>query len=81
MFCVFPMYHQISDSEGVEVTFGQALTWAIRIAQQLKSRGLDHKDIIGISARNTTYIMPTAVACFFHGTPFQSANPILEECT
>jgi len=44
------MYHQISDSEGVEVTFGQALTWAIRIAQQLKSRGLDHKDIIGISA-------------------------------
>ncbi|KAH8361841.1 hypothetical protein KR200_002563, partial [Drosophila serrata] len=72
---------QISDTEGVEVTFGQALTWAVRIAQHLKSRGLDHKDIIGISAKNTTYVMPIAVACFFHGTPFQSANPILEEST
>ncbi|KAH8306091.1 hypothetical protein KR018_001234 [Drosophila ironensis] len=71
---------QISEPEGVEVNFQQALTWAIRIAQHLKSRGFDHKDIIGISAKNTTYIMPAAVACFFNA-PIQSANPILEEST
>ncbi|XP_017098594.2 luciferin 4-monooxygenase [Drosophila bipectinata] len=72
---------QISDTDGTEVTFKQAFTWAVRIAQHLKSRGLDNNDVIGISAKNTTYIMPVAVACFFNGTPFQSANPILEEST
>ncbi|XP_017140130.1 4-coumarate--CoA ligase 1 [Drosophila miranda] len=72
---------QISDTEEVEVTFQEALTWAIRIAQQLKKRGLTYTDVIGISAKNTTYVMPTAVGCLFNCTPFQSANPVLEEST
>ncbi|KAH8254373.1 hypothetical protein KR032_009709, partial [Drosophila birchii] len=70
---------QISDSEGVKVTAGQALSWAIRMAQFLKKRGLTHKDVIGIVGENTTYLMPLAVACLMNGTPFYTPHPLLDE--
>ncbi|XP_017860238.1 PREDICTED: 4-coumarate--CoA ligase 1-like [Drosophila arizonae] len=72
---------QISDTDGVTVTFEQALTWAIRIAQFFKKRGFDHTSVIGIAAANTTYVMPLAVACLFNGTPFHAINPVLDEST
>ncbi|TDG41819.1 hypothetical protein AWZ03_011756, partial [Drosophila navojoa] len=72
---------QISDIDGVTVTFEQALTWAIRIAQFFKKRGLDHTSVIGIVAANTTYVMPLGVACLFNATPFHAINPILDEDT
>ncbi|EDW13211.1 4-coumarate--CoA ligase-like 7 [Drosophila mojavensis] len=72
---------QISDIDGVTVTFEKALTWAIRIAQFFKKRGLDHTSVIGIAAANTTYLMPLGVACLFNGTPFHAINPILDEDT
>jgi len=61
------------------VTFEQGLTWAIRIAQYLKKRGLNHKDVIGIAAKNSTYVMPLGVACLMNGTPFHSVNPVLDD--
>ncbi|XP_017856875.1 PREDICTED: 4-coumarate--CoA ligase 1-like [Drosophila arizonae] len=72
---------QISDSDGVIVTCEQALTWAIRIAQFFKKRGLDHTSVIGIAAANTTYVMPLAVACLFNATPFHAISPLFEEET
>ncbi|KAH8246719.1 hypothetical protein KR038_008355 [Drosophila bunnanda] len=72
---------QICDVDGVSVTFEQGLTWSIRIAQYLKKRGLNHKDIIGIAAKNSTYVMPLGVACLMNGTPFHAANPMLDEGT
>lgn len=70
---------QISDTDGVSLTSEQALTWAIRMAQHFKKRGLDDSSVIGIAARNTTYIMPLGVACLLNATPFHSINPILDE--
>lgn len=70
---------QICDIDGVTVTFEQGLTWAIRIAQYLKKRGLNHKDVIGIAAKNSTYVMPLGVACLMNGTPFHAVNPVLDE--
>ncbi|KAH8285660.1 hypothetical protein KR054_011963, partial [Drosophila jambulina] len=72
---------QISDSDGVRVTADQALTWAIRLAQFLRKRGLTHRDVIGIVGENTTYLMPLAVACLMNGTPFHTPHPMLDEDT
>ncbi|KAH8370821.1 hypothetical protein KR093_005113, partial [Drosophila rubida] len=72
---------QINDIDGVAVTNGQAITWAIRIAQHLKKRGLKSTDVIGIAARNTTYLMPLGVACLLNTTPFHAVNPALDEDT
>ncbi|XP_030556034.1 4-coumarate--CoA ligase 1-like [Drosophila novamexicana] len=72
---------QISDTDGVSLTSEHALTWAIRMAQHFKKRGLDDSSVIGIAARNTTYIMPLGVACLLNATPFHSINPILDEAT
>ncbi|XP_068146726.1 uncharacterized protein [Drosophila tropicalis] len=72
---------QINDIDGVSVTNGQGITWAIRIAQYLKKRGLNHKDVIGIAGKNTTYVMPLGVACLMNGTPFHAVNPVLDEDT
>ncbi|XP_039228472.1 4-coumarate--CoA ligase-like 7 isoform X2 [Drosophila yakuba] len=72
---------QINDVDGVEMTFGQGITWAIRIAQILKKKGLKHPDVIGIAAKNSTYVTPVAVACLLNGTPFHAVNPVSDEAT
>ncbi|XP_017068772.1 4-coumarate--CoA ligase 1-like [Drosophila eugracilis] len=72
---------QINDVDGVELTFGQGITWAIRIAQIFKSKGLKYPDVIGITARNSTYVTPVAVACLLNGTPFHAVNPVSDEVT
>ncbi|KAH8262805.1 hypothetical protein KR044_000574 [Drosophila immigrans] len=72
---------QISDTDGIVVTNEEAITWAIRIAQHLKQRGLDHRNVIGVVGRNTTYVMPMGVACLLNGTPFHGVNPIFDEET
>ncbi|KAH8254309.1 hypothetical protein KR032_009461, partial [Drosophila birchii] len=72
---------QIWDDDGVVVTFEQALTWAIRIAQFFKRRGLTHKDVIGLAAGNSTYLLSLGVACLMNGTPFHSPHAVLDEET
>ncbi|KAH8235344.1 hypothetical protein KR032_002957 [Drosophila birchii] len=72
---------QINDADGVAVTFDEALTWAIRIAQIFKKKGLEYPDIIGLAVRNSTYVMSLVVACFFNGTPYHAVNPVMDEAT
>ncbi|XP_052839850.1 uncharacterized protein LOC128254675 [Drosophila gunungcola] len=72
---------QIDDVAGVAVTFEQAIAWAIRIAQTFKQKGLKHLDVIGIAARNSTYVMPVGLACLLNATPFQAVNPVSDEAT
>lgn len=61
------------------VTFDQAITWAIRIAQIFKKKGLEYPDVIGLTVRNSTYVMPLGVACLLNGTPFHAVNPVMDE--
>ncbi|KAH8254224.1 hypothetical protein KR032_008993 [Drosophila birchii] len=70
---------QINDTDGVTVTFDHAITWAIRIAQIFKKKGFTYPDIIGVAARNSTYVMPLGVACLLNGTPFHAINPVMDE--
>ncbi|XP_022227768.2 4-coumarate--CoA ligase 1 isoform X3 [Drosophila obscura] len=72
---------QINDIDGVTVTFEQGLTWAIRIAQHFKKRGLNNANVVGIVAKNCTYLMPVGLACLMNGTPFHSVNPDQDEAT
>ncbi|KAH8401030.1 hypothetical protein KR009_002567 [Drosophila setifemur] len=72
---------QINEADGSTVTYQQALTWAIRLAQSFKKRGLGHKDVIGIAMRNSTYSMPLGVSCLLNGTPFHSISTLLDEAT
>ncbi|XP_017022321.1 luciferin 4-monooxygenase-like [Drosophila kikkawai] len=72
---------QIWDDEDVIVTFDQALSWAIRLAEFFKKRGLGHKEVIGISAENSKYLLSLGVACLMNGTPFHSLNPVLDRDT
>ncbi|XP_034473479.1 4-coumarate--CoA ligase 1-like [Drosophila innubila] len=72
---------QISDTDGIVVTNEMAITWAVRIAQQLKKRGLDHQSVVGIVAKNSTYVMPVGVACLLNTTPFHAVSPIFDEAT
>ncbi|KNC22021.1 hypothetical protein FF38_14204 [Lucilia cuprina] len=69
---------QISDSDGTVMTYGSALTTAIRIAQHFDTIGLTEDDIVSIFAPNTTYVMPVALAAWFNGTPFQPMNTVME---
>ncbi|KAH8301566.1 hypothetical protein KR059_006096, partial [Drosophila kikkawai] len=72
---------QINDVDGVAVTFDEAITWAIRIAQTFKKKGLEYPDVIGLAVRNSTYVMSLAVACFLNGTPFHAVNPEMDDDT
>ncbi|XP_065372072.1 uncharacterized protein LOC135963971 [Calliphora vicina] len=69
---------QISDTEGTTMTYGTALTTAIRIAQHFKKMQLTADDVVGIFAPNTLYVTPVAVAAWFNGTPFQATNCTFE---
>lgn len=70
---------QISDSENTNLTYGQALTAAIRMAQHFRKLKLTADDVIGILAPNTTYVMPVVVAAWFNGNAFHAVNYVLEE--
>lgn len=72
---------QISDTDGIVVTNEMAITWAVRIAQQLKKRGLDHRSVVGFVAKSSTYVMPVGVGCLLNTTPFHAVNPIFDEGT
>ncbi|XP_064543031.1 uncharacterized protein LOC135431706 [Drosophila montana] len=69
---------QICIEDGKTATSQDILNWSVRLAQNFKQRGLSHDDVICISAKNSTYVTPAAVACLFNATPFHGVNPILD---
>ncbi|XP_017864006.1 PREDICTED: 4-coumarate--CoA ligase 3 [Drosophila arizonae] len=72
---------QICDTEGTALTNGEAISFAIRIAQQLKAMNLRQDDVVGIAATNTTYLMPVVLGCLLNGTPFHAVSPWHDEPT
>lgn len=65
---------QICDSENKSLTYGSALTAAIKIAQYFQSLHLNADDVVGIFSPESTYVMPIALAAWFNGIPFQAIN-------
>ncbi|EDW61946.1 uncharacterized protein [Drosophila virilis] len=69
---------QICLADGKTATNQDIFSWSVRLAQNFKQRGLRHDDVICISAKNSTYVTPAAVACLFNATPFHAVNPTLD---
>ena len=69
----------MDDTYGITITNEQVLSWSIRVALYLKKLNLNHQDIVGISARNSTYLLPAVLGCFFSGVPFHAVNPDLDK--
>lgn len=74
-------FPQICDTEGTALTNGEAISFAIRIAQQLRAMNLRQDDVVGIAATNTTYLMPVVLGCLLNGTPFHAVSPWHDEAT
>ncbi|XP_075157729.1 putative 4-coumarate--CoA ligase 1 [Haematobia irritans] len=72
---------QIDDDSKQQVTSHQALTWGVRIALHLEKLQFNHSDIVGISARNSSYILPIVLGCLFNGTPLHAVNAMLDKDT
>ncbi|KAM7348166.1 uncharacterized protein ACRADG_007581 [Cochliomyia hominivorax] len=72
---------QIDHATNVTLKAGEVLTMAKRIAQHFDKMHLKQDDIIGFVVKNTTFVLPTVVACFFNCTPVHAVNPILDEST
>ncbi|XP_061401865.1 luciferin 4-monooxygenase-like [Musca vetustissima] len=70
---------QIDAFDGKTVTSGEVLTWGIRIAMHLKKLRMLKDDIVGISARNTTYLTPLVLGCLFNCNPLHAVNPNFQE--
>lgn len=69
----------MDDTFDTSITKSQALSWSIRLALYLEKLNLNHQDIVGISARNSTYLLPVVLGCFFSGVPFHAVNPDLDK--
>ncbi|XP_075168230.1 uncharacterized protein LOC142240400 isoform X2 [Haematobia irritans] len=70
---------QIDDVDGKTLTNQEMLNFAIRIAKYLKKAGFRHEEIVGISAKNTTYLSPVLLGCLFNCTPFHTVHPNYQE--
>uniref|UniRef100_W8C6H7 4-coumarate--CoA ligase 2 n=1 Tax=Ceratitis capitata TaxID=7213 RepID=W8C6H7_CERCA len=72
---------QVFDPTGREVTNGEMLTWSVRLAQHFKKMGLRHDDVIGIVAKNSTFLSAVVVASLMNCTPFHAVNPVFDKNT
>uniref|UniRef100_W8AWW8 4-coumarate--CoA ligase-like 7 n=1 Tax=Ceratitis capitata TaxID=7213 RepID=W8AWW8_CERCA len=72
---------QVSDIDGREVSNKELLSWSTRLAVHFKKMGLNHDDVIGIVAKNSTYSSSLAVGCFMNCTPFHAVNSLLDTDT
>lgn len=70
---------QISDDDGYMMSCEEMRTLCIRVAQHLTSRGFIPGDIVGIVAKNSTYLAPVVFGCFLAGLPVNTLDPQFEK--
>ncbi|KAL5276831.1 hypothetical protein ACFFRR_002195 [Megaselia abdita] len=61
---------QINDTEGIQLTNEAVLLLSTRVAINLMQKGVTQKDVVGIIAGNTSYVMPVCYGTLFLGAPF-----------
>ena len=70
---------QICDSDGVKLSCGQLTIMSVRAAQNLKNFGFKEGEIVGIVAKNSTYLTPVVFGCFLAGLPINPLDPSFEK--
>lgn len=69
---------QVCFDDGVELTAGEMAKLGSRIAHNLFKAGLDLGDVIGMVAKNSTYVTPIVLGCFLNGCPVSTVDPTFE---
>lgn len=71
---------QIDHTTNTTFKAREVKTYAVRIALHLHKMQLKQDDIIGFAVKNTIYVLPAVVGCFFNCSPPHPVNPTLDEC-
>ncbi|XP_043066607.1 luciferin 4-monooxygenase [Drosophila bipectinata] len=66
---------QVFDPTGEQLTGGQLLEQSRRLAHSFQRLKLQRGDVVGISARNTTYLTEVVIAALLNGTPINPLHP------
>lgn len=70
---------QYSIDEKTELTYNDLRLLSIRVAQNLLKIGVKSGDVIGIIAKNSTYVAPVALGCFLIGAPINPLDASFED--
>ncbi|CAG9797793.1 unnamed protein product [Chironomus riparius] len=70
---------QISYDDGVTLTAGEMAKLGLRIAKNVSKEGLKLGDVIGLVAKNTTYVAPVVLGSLILGTPCSTLDPTFDE--
>lgn len=74
--CHFPRNRkQISDDNGKSLRFDEIRSRSIRAAQNLRARGYEKGQILGIIATNSHHLSPIVFAAFYLGCPINTLDP------
>lgn len=66
---------QVCYDDGVELTAAEMIKLSSRAAQNLTKNGIKFGDVIGMVAKNTTYVTPIVLACILIGAPINTLDP------
>ncbi|XP_020806824.1 luciferin 4-monooxygenase [Drosophila serrata] len=66
---------QVFDPTGEELTGGQLLEQSRRLAHAFQRLKLQRGDVVGISAKNTSYLTEVVIAALLNGTPINPLHP------
>lgn len=64
---------QISDDEGIELTYGELKSCSIRVALNLRALGVGEGDVISVLLNNSSYVCPIVIGIILNGSIF---NPL-----
>lgn len=70
---------QVCCDDGVEISAGEMAKLSLRIAKNLLMEGLKFKDVIGVVAKNSTYVAPLVLASLLIGTPCNTLDPMFDD--
>lgn len=64
--------------DGVEISAGEMVKLASRLAKNLQREDFKAGDVVGLAVKNTTYVAPVVLGCFFLGCPVSTLDPTFE---
>lgn len=69
---------QVCYDDGVELTAAEMIKLSTRAARNLMKNGIKYGDVIGLVAKNTTYVTPIVLACILIGAPINTLDPTFD---
>jgi acyl-CoA synthetase (AMP-forming)/AMP-acid ligase II len=70
---------QVCYDDGVSLTAGEMAKLGLRIAKNVSKEGLKLGDVIGLVAKNTTYLASVVLGSLIIGSPCSTLDPTFDE--